>query len=290
MPRVRDQDDLSVRRLYVIQLCCRRRRALGRRAASCRQWHFPRDDAGVAIDKLLHDAHTSAHQVHSVEEVLTEPDEIMAHIGTRQETPCTYSTGASNRTGHYSIVTLAAKWFSFSINECGFGIDSTTYLLKTLDKEVLHAHGNIWWKWRVQILHDVVQRRHRLQIVVRRVACTRRRRHIEARCSTRYPGNAKGMCKSIHGTGARYPVAIGADRPVSNSMAKQPTLQMSAAVVTALSSTTSGAIQYGVPTGEASLPALLSASSSPSFAATPKSASLTRPSLVVRILAPLISR
>lgn len=59
---------------------------------------------------------------------------------------------------------------------------------------------------------------------------------------------------------------------------------MSQAEVTLpLISMTSGAIQYGDPTAE------LLFSLSVSFVATPKSASLTIPSLVVKILAPLMS-
>ena len=63
-----------------------------------------------------------------------------------------------------------------------------------------------------------------------------------------------------------------------------PTDQIShAEVMCPLISITSGAIQYGVPANE------LLRSVSVSLVATPKSASLTIPSLVVRILAPLMS-
>ena len=59
-------------------------------------------------------------------------------------------------------------------------------------------------------------------------------------------------------------------------MDRQATLQMSAAAVTLVISMTSGAIQYGVPTTERRR-LLFASSNSPSLAATPKSASLTRP-------------
>lgn len=66
-------------------------------------------------------------------------------------------------------------------------------------------------------------------------------------------------------------------------MTVHPKLQMSDAVVAPDSSMTSGAIQYGVPTTLDSLNPVVRL-------ATPKSASLTRPSFVVKMLAPLISR
>lgn len=66
-------------------------------------------------------------------------------------------------------------------------------------------------------------------------------------------------------------------------MTVQPRLHISEAVVAPVSSITSGAIQYGVPTTLDSLRPVVRL-------ATPKSASFTRPSLVVRIFAPLISR
>jgi hypothetical protein len=70
--------------------------------------------------------------------------------------------------------------------------------------------------------------------------------------------------------------------PSISSMTVQPTLQMSEDVVAPESSMTSGAIQYGVPT-------TLDWSRPDCFVATPKSASLTLPSFVVRMLAPLMS-
>ena len=70
-------------------------------------------------------------------------------------------------------------------------------------------------------------------------------------------------------------------------MAVHPTLQMSEAEVMPTISMTSGAIQYGVPT-TGSLMAVSRVSSI--RVATPKSASLTIPCLVVRMLAPLMSR
>ena len=109
-------------------------------------------------------------------------------------------------------------------------------------------------------------------------------------------------------------------RPVSNSITTHPKLHISDATVTSWSSTTSGAIQYGVPATSPSSSSssssfffsspvsapLRPSSSSPSItpppnvpppprsssslAATPKSASLTSPSLFVRMFAPLMSR
>lgn len=68
-------------------------------------------------------------------------------------------------------------------------------------------------------------------------------------------------------------------------MTVQPTLQISEAEVAPESCMISGAIQYGVPTTWASLsgPARV-------LVETPKSASLTVPSLVVKMFAPLMSR
>lgn len=67
-------------------------------------------------------------------------------------------------------------------------------------------------------------------------------------------------------------------------MTVQPTLQISEAEVAPDNCMISGAIQYGVPTTCASLsgPARV-------LVETPKSANLTVPSFVVRMLAPLIS-
>ena len=71
---------------------------------------------------------------------------------------------------------------------------------------------------------------------------------------------------------------------VRSSITVQPRLQISQAEVSwPFISMTSGAIQYGVPTTE------LLFSESVSLVATPKSASLTIPSLVVRILPPFMS-
>lgn len=67
-------------------------------------------------------------------------------------------------------------------------------------------------------------------------------------------------------------------------MTVQPTLHTSEAEVAPESCMISGAIQYGVPTTCASLSGPASV-----LVETPKSASLTVPSLVVKMLAPLIS-
>ena len=69
---------------------------------------------------------------------------------------------------------------------------------------------------------------------------------------------------------------------VMSSTMVQPTLQMSHAVVVPAISMISGAIQYGLPTTVLLFSCV--------EMATPKSASFTRPSLVTRMLAPLMSR
>ena len=76
--------------------------------------------------------------------------------------------------------------------------------------------------------------------------------------------------------------------PFNNSKTVQPKDQMSQAVVMyGYISITSGAIQYGVPAKALLL--LLTCLPFSNPAATPKSATFTTPSFVVRILAPLIS-
>ena len=72
---------------------------------------------------------------------------------------------------------------------------------------------------------------------------------------------------------------------MSSSKMVHPRDQISEAVVKADIWMISGAIQYGVPTTE-----FFAVGRESSFLATPKSASLTCPSLVINRLAPLISR